>query len=143
MLVSVTLAGSSQSCVNAHAGACACCDLTLSVLSQVVIQVAHQQQPLSLSLSHYILLLFPFPTFSLFLFWCKSVCEYVYVGPFLDYAFSPLVLEFMRGPDRGIMDGGTWLPLRIRYLPRWHHTGSYQLYPGEEIAGALNTCFSN
>lgn len=51
MLVSVTLAGSSQSCVNAHAGACACCDLTLSVLSQVVIQVAHQQQPLSLSLS--------------------------------------------------------------------------------------------
>lgn len=97
---------------------------------------------LSLSLSHYILL-FPFPTFSLFLFWCKSVCECVYVGPFLDYAFSPLVLEFMRGPDRGIMDGGTWLPLRIRYLPRWHHTGSYQLYPGEEIAGALNTCFSN
>lgn len=143
MLVSVTLAGSSQSCVNAHAGACACCDLTLSVLSQVVIQVAHQQQPLSLSLSHYILLLFPFPTFSLFLFWCKSVCECMYVGPFLDYAFSPLVLEFMRGPDRGIMDGGTWLPLRIRYLPRWHHTGSYQLYPGEEIAGALNTCFSN
>lgn len=145
VLVSVTLAGSSQSCVNAHAGACACCDLTLSVLSQVVIQVAHQQQPLSLSLSlsHYILLLFPFPTFSLFLFWCKSVCECVYVGPFLDYAFSPLVLEFMRGPDRGIMDGGTWLPLRIRYLPRWHHTGSYQLYPGEEIAGALNTCFSN
>lgn len=64
------------------------------------------------------------------------------MGPFLDYVFSPLVLEFMRGPDRGIMDGGTWLPLRIRYLPRWHHTGSYQLYPGEEIAGALNTCFS-
>lgn len=21
--------------------------------------------------------------------------------------------------------------LRLRYLPRWHHTGSYQLYPGE------------
>lgn len=29
------------------------------------------------------------------------------------------------------MDGGAWLPLRTRYLPRWHHTGSYQLYPGE------------
>ncbi|MEQ2287414.1 hypothetical protein AMECASPLE_012257 [Ameca splendens] len=27
------------------------------------------------------------------------------------------------------MDGGAWLPQRIRYLPRWHHTGSYQLYP--------------
>lgn len=53
MLVSVTLAGSSLSCVNAHAGACACCDLTLSVLSQVVIQVAHQQQPPSLSFSLY------------------------------------------------------------------------------------------
>lgn len=143
MLVSVTLAGSSQSCVNAHAGACACCDLTLCAFSGCHPGCSPAATSLSLSLSHYILLLFPFPTFSLFLFWCKSVCECVYVGPFLDYAFSPLVLEFMRGPDRGIMDGGTWLPLRIRYLPRWHHTGSYQLYPGEEIAGALNTCFSN
>lgn len=29
------------------------------------------------------------------------------------------------------MDGGAWLPLRTRYLPRWHHSGSYQLHPGE------------
>ncbi|KAM6939630.1 regulator of G-protein signaling 12b [Xenentodon cancila] len=27
------------------------------------------------------------------------------------------------------MDAGAWLPLKIRYLPRWHHAGSYQLYP--------------
>lgn len=143
VLVSVTLAGSSQSRVNAHAGACACCDLTLSVLSQVVIKVAHQQQPLSLFLiiSSFF---FHFPPSLCFSFGVKvCVWECVYVGPFLDYAFSHLVLEFMRGPDRGIMDGGAWLPLRIRYLPRWHHTGSYQFYPGEEIAGALNTCFSN
>ncbi|TWW58553.1 Regulator of G-protein signaling 12 [Takifugu flavidus] len=32
------------------------------------------------------------------------------------------------------MDGGAWLPLRTRYLPRWHHTGSYQLHPGEREA---------
>lgn len=41
------------------------------------------------------------------------------------------------------MDGGAWLPLRIRYLPRWHHTGSYQLYQGEDsgAAGASNASF--
>lgn len=49
--------------------------------------------------------------------------------------------EFARGPDRGSMDGGAWLPLRIRYMPRWHHTGSYQLYPGEDTAGASNTSY--
>lgn len=97
MLVSVTLAGSSQSRVNAHAGACACCDLTLSVLSQVVIKVAHQQQPLSLS--HYILLLFPFPTFSLFLLWCKSVCVRVRVcGPFLGLCIQPSCVGVHEGP---------------------------------------------
>ena len=40
------------------------------------------------------------------------------------------VFEFARGPDRVSMDGGAWIPLRIRYFPRWHHTGSYQLYTG-------------
>lgn len=78
VLVSVTLAGSSQSCVNAHAGACACCDLTLSVLSQVVIQVAHQQQPLSLSLFLIISsFFFHFPPSLCFSFGvkvCVSVC---------------------------------------------------------------------
>lgn len=46
--------------------------------------------------------------------------------------------DFARGSDRVSMDGGAWLPLRMRYLPRWHHTGSYQLYTGEErvVAGA-------
>lgn len=53
------------------------------------------------------------------------------------------VFEVVRGPDRVSMDGGAWIPLRMRYLPRWHHTGSYQLYPGEVIAGSLNACFSS
>lgn len=44
-----------------------------------------------------------------------------------------VVLDFARGPDRVSMDGGAWLPLRTRYLPRWHHTGSYQLYSGEGL----------
>ncbi len=45
------------------------------------------------------------------------------------------MFDFARGCDRVSMDGGAWLPLRIRYLPRWHHTGSYQLYTGEDLAG--------
>lgn len=36
------------------------------------------------------------------------------------------------------MDAGAWLPLRTRYLPRWHHTGSYQLYQGE-VRGAARS----
>ena len=66
------------------------------------------------------------------------MCAYV---PFIGLFVQPGVFEGVREADRVIMDGGAWLPLRIRYLPRWHHTGSYQLYPGEEIAGAFNVCF--
>lgn len=33
------------------------------------------------------------------------------------------------------MAARAWLPLRTRYLPRWHHTGSYQLCPGEQGGG--------
>lgn len=59
----------------------------------------------------------------------------------LELCVQPGVFEFARGPDRVSMDGGAWLPLRVRYLPRWHHTGSYQLYPGEDTAGASNASF--
>lgn len=41
------------------------------------------------------------------------------------------VFETDSGPDRLSMDGGAWIPHKIRHLPRWHHSGFYQLYPGE------------
>ncbi|TNN30821.1 Regulator of G-protein signaling 12 [Liparis tanakae] len=40
-----------------------------------------------------------------------------------------LCLRSGEGPERVVMDAGAWIPLRTRYLPRFHHTGSYQLYP--------------
>lgn len=66
--------------------------------------------------------------------------------PFIGLFVQAGVFEILRGgseraPDRVIMDEGAWLPQRIRYMPRWHHTGSYQLYPGEEIAGVFIDCF--
>lgn len=58
--------------------------------------------------------------------------------PCLGLCVQSGVCGVVRGPDRVIMDGGAWIPLRIRYLPRWHHTGSYQLHQGEVKASALN-----
>lgn len=52
----------------------------------------------------------------------------------LDRAFDPCDSDLAGHPEGPTMDGGAWLPLRTRYLPRWHHTGSYQLYPGEHEA---------
>lgn len=104
-------------CVCVHAGVCACCDLTLRGLSGH--QPGCSPATASLSLSLFFLLSLPLASF----LWCCQLC----------------VFEFARGPGRVSMDGGAWLPLRIRYLPRWHHTGSYQLYPGEDMAGASNS----
>lgn len=72
------------------------------------------------------------------MFLAQCVCVCVYVCHVLDCVFDPVGLRVWgaRGPDRVSMDGGAWLPLRIRYLPRWHHTGSYQLYQGEESGAA-------
>lgn len=73
---------------------------------------------------------------------CDVSCVCVCV-PVIGLFVWPGVLELVKGPDRVTMDGGAWLPLRIRYLPRWHHTGSYQLYPGEETSRALNDSLSS
>lgn len=65
---------------------------------------------------------------------CVCVRAYVIcIGPFVH----PDVFEVARAPDRVSMDEGAWIPLKIGHLPRWHHTGFYQLYPGEEIAGVF------
>lgn len=130
-------AGSSLSCVNARARACACCDPTLwflrlssRSLTSSKLTLSLSLSPASFSTSH----LLPVPPC-----FVSSVCGHA--RPFSGCVFNPVRWSSRGGPNWGIMDGGAWIPLRIRYLPRWHHTGSYQLYPGEERAGALNTRF--
>lgn len=75
-------------------------------------------------------------TSSLSLCFDVSLCGFCRVCVLAGRWLGPDALELVTDPDRGrgggIMDGGTWLPLRSRYMPRWHHTGSYQLHPGEE-----------
>lgn len=58
------------------------------------------------------------------------VCGVTYSGPCV--CVKPRGFDCARHPDGVSMDGGAWLPLRTRYLPRWHNSGSYQLYPGEQ-----------